>query len=278
MHFPTLGGFGNDFRYNNYLNAGQSAGEGWGWAWQILPFIEQQNTSNLRPTLLALVRFEEIEIPGYTCPSRGTRSWALQSSPGDLTICGDYAAVSFGSGWGAVPTGFNSTRDVDPSNPSIFTGAIGLGVQSADDRGRAPHSKVPKVTFGAISDGSSNTMLFGEKSAFAQIYSGVARSGISNIGDEQGMFGQPKKATNMVRWMGVSPLADNEITNRRQQSLDQSQWFDQNERDFGSPHPGTFGASLADGSMHSVSMDVDQVTYWSLGIRNDGFVLDHDSL
>src|SRR5579883_3042421 len=131
-------------------------GEGPSWAWLVLPYLEQQNLYRLSGTGLpfnkAVGALGKAAVPIYFCPSRRDASQGVQGlaftqrngclqfqgSPGAL---GDYAA-SVGS------TGTDSPLTI-PNGPTILpNGAFQFpaGNRLAD-----------------ITDGTSNTILLGEK-------------------------------------------------------------------------------------------------------------------
>ena len=47
---------------------------------------------------------------------------------------------------------------------------------------------------------------------------------------------------------------------------------------FGSAHPTTWQASLCDGSVHTISYDIDLELHYCLGVRNDGQLVDKSKL
>jgi len=147
-----------------------------------------------------------------------------------------------------------------------------------------PESIFPKCGFSQITDGSSNTMMFAEKSAFAEHYNPVIPDdlGLSQTGYAGGQFSSgvdsngkhvwpfiPDNAavlpsTFPSRWRGRArfgfPVAGRHL-----------------ERYFGSPHPGTVNMVLGDGSTHAASMDTEHDVIHQLSYIADGTVLDHPS-
>jgi len=275
MHFPTMGSTHNQARFNNYDNARFPA-ETWSWTYQILPFMEQNNLHDLRETLRLDMRYEAPVEP-YSCPSRGVRTWVLDTS--DIVFCADYASAAHPSFFGPKPAIFNvegtyfwERNEIDHTTTDRYLGPIIPGTVHVTGR---QHRKAANIGFGAVSDGSSNTMLFGEKSAFAQRYSGTVDSNNFHIiGDEFGMFGKNKDQNSSRRIK--PPIADNALHDNQRQSIIDGDWFSQTlEHSFGSAHPGTFGTVLVDGSSHAFSLDIDNTTWWAVGMRADGTVVDH---
>lgn len=295
MRFPHQGAQHNHSRFN----AGNRTWpvEPWPFTYQILPEIEQGNLQQIRSRLsnydfLRLpgyvdtatgVEVGDYSIPALSCPSRGPRQWLLTS--GDFVVCGDYAAMSWPSGWlPNIPAVFDEedtywTKNFDQTRSDQLKGIIGLGTFFKSGSGTSQHVKAPSIGFGQITDGASNTLLFAEKSAWAQNYSGTLNSNnFHNIGDEFGVFGT-NKGKNTMRWLDASPVADNDLNTQKRAQIAAGSWWSQTfEVTFGSAHPGTCSAVFGDGSTHSLSMDVDTQSYWALGMRADGQTLDLNSL
>lgn len=283
MHFPTLGNPGGDAIWANVANFNRFPAEHWPWTYQVLPFIEQNNAFSERQQIGPNLRFAEYSIPIFTCPSRGQRTWFMPS--GDMVISADYAGFAFPSPFGPKPAPFNvqgqfwntQSNTADLEDHSRWKGIITPGIVQ-DSSGAK--SKAPSIGFGQVSDGSSNTVLFGERSAWVDWYSGTARSNQSNKGEEFGMFGQ-WGVGNPSRMTRHKPISDTELYGWRQRRANgdsSADWIDCLETDFGSAHPGTYTTVFADGSTHSIALDVDQTSYWGVNMRADGRPIDQDSL
>lgn len=278
MAFPTSGASEPNWANHPSCSIGVSALEpsaGWraeatGWLGQILPQIEQENLLGTRlPQGWNELHLEsgiipaETHIPAATCPSRGPTTF---EDEGVLLALTDYAG-SYGH------------------HPSVFNGIEGHSgaIQPAGDFasiGGPTGTRFPKVTFGRISDGSSNTVLLAEKSADSRNYNP------SHNGRDRQLFrgvtwGQfaPGVLTNS-RIIGLF-TADNSPVHasgllqglpRPTEAMPMAgvpYWED----GFGSAHPGTVTSVFCDGSTHSLNFTTALIVIQNLGVINDGNVV-----
>jgi len=298
--FPTAGSLHNSARGNR---VNQYDFESWNWTFQILPYLEQQNLVTLRssnPTagteqgVRSNYILQENEDPNtgvsnYICPSRGERLYTNTARLEEY-VAGDYAAVRFvfsnnsGNPQNNPPAGHTATvlNGTDPSNSrAAWRGAIVPGAFGADlTIGRTGPNMDPddvtkfSIGFDAISDGSSNTVLYAEKAIWAQHYTATFTMN-NEIAGEQ--FGKLSLFSGVnLRNFIQNPLADNNATNFRRTRADNGRIIV--EGLFGSAHPGTYNAVFCDGSTHALPLEISRESRWSVALRADGNVVNLQEL
>jgi len=203
--------------------------QAWNWAYQILPYIEQGNVYNI-PNSAGLTdgddKVKQSVIKTYFCPTR--RKPVVRPLP-DGALC-DYV------GNGGANSGATNGAIV-PRSSSGFT-----------------------IDITNIKDGTSNTMLIGEKHLRANAYSGGAGN------DNQGYWrGLDSDAVGLaltptgVFWV---PMQD-----------DNTDRYTGNGSTFGSAPPTGFQCVRCDGSVTTVKYTVDPVTVlMPFCQRDDGLV------
>jgi prepilin-type N-terminal cleavage/methylation domain-containing protein len=232
--FPSGGAFSSYPNVNAsgipYLGAAQTGS----WLFQILPFLEQSAVYNSNDPVV----FRGTPIKTFFCPSRR----GPQINDGSI----------------ATPTGYgagNALCDYIASNadgPNLLDSRLDLGT------GVVRRIDAGTVTLVNITDGTTNTILIGEK-----------RLGLKNLGhgsynDDQGYA---------IGWdddtVGRTDLAP------RPDGLSDLQIGDSSV--FGSSHLGGFQAALADGSVRGIHYAINPAVFQYLGNVNDGQVIDPDS-
>lgn len=294
MKFPTSGTNSSNHWWTNPVKFGASrltgdttaesplwSSEAAGWLFQILPFIEQQNLENLRlPQGLNEVNVDagvmpvEQHIPAAICPSRGPQTFTHGLR---IFAMSDYAGVG---GHPRAPL----SKPVTLSGPDWFNSLdwhSGLIRPAGGTQGNRTLWKFPRLGYGQISDGSSNTILLMEKSAWARNYSPVVDG--FPAWQYRGVIGgqfAPGFGTN-TRHIGFLVADNSDMVVRpwggNPVPRPSTRGWPVDEGSFGSAHPGTVSAVFADGSTHAVSMDINHQTIDDLGIYNDGRVVDHSS-
>jgi type II secretory pathway pseudopilin PulG len=141
------------------INGGIAMGreQAWGWAYQILPYMELQNLwedpndTNIKATV----------VPGYFCPTRGRTNKVFDVNAGGTV--GLRAQIDYMANHGGYtnPPTSNPDRMQTGSN---FNGIVGRSQQTL--------ALFPKVDTGSILDGTSNTILVGERSIFINWWNG----------------------------------------------------------------------------------------------------------
>jgi prepilin-type N-terminal cleavage/methylation domain-containing protein/prepilin-type processing-associated H-X9-DG protein len=234
------------------------------WGFQVLPFVEQQAAQgqtggHIRNTALKI----------FVCPSRRStlRFTAAGSSLGGAPL--DYAAPYFGP--------VTRDRNVARNTPGTFFGIIVPSEPNVPGRGLPD---VP-VRFNDVTDGTSNTILLGEKWLRPDQYttgawnddhnlvSSVDQDGL-RIGDQV-----PIHDTNTNGGVFVSAGANNPCCDW---------WRDPDTRlpsprlgsRFGSAHLTGMNILMADGSVRHLQYTVSQAVFFNLCHKSDGNVIPGD--
>lgn len=233
-----------------------------GWGFQLLPYMEQQQIyrggGEPTPYRRSSVAFSTI-VPTYFCPSR-RRPKALPIRHDWLT----WQYVDQSSGGPRQNTrgqrgSFQKFRGNGqrPFAPTDYAAANLWGNRGITIRIRRDGTG-ETVNFAAIVDGSSNTLLYGEKRlnvARINRYQGDDNEGYASGWDHDVM-------RYAVRWR--PPLPD---------------WLRGNgQQRFGSSHPGSFNAVLGDGSVRGISYNVDRELWHRVGLKADGLTVDTTAL
>jgi prepilin-type N-terminal cleavage/methylation domain-containing protein len=202
------------------------------WAVFILPYIEQDNLFKLfdlnvdykvqNPAAVSE------GVPVYFCPSRRDvatepRLSTGESQPGAL---GDYGACTGTTGLDI----YNSSLSPDPPNGAFHTGLRGKGVRLAE-----------------ITDGTSNTLLIGEKQV-------------------------PTGKTGMQQWDCSMYDGDAILCSTRGAGINYpiARSLQDTRVIFGGPHLSVCMFVFADGAVHRLSHDTDPVTLEYLSAIGDG--------
>jgi prepilin-type N-terminal cleavage/methylation domain-containing protein len=206
-----------------------------GWAFQILPFIEETATYRYYdPSDPAAPRKKMIPI--YNCPARRLPT----TNPANNQFLGDYCAVTPGDGpnswdqfwygqiW-SVPTNAHYNGII------VRTGTAG-GYRTAVQ----------------VRDGLSNTMMLAEKRVDPRYYGGGQWYDDCGWGDGWD--------PDQVRYAALQPGEDipGQVSGY----------------EVGSAHPTYFNAAFGDGSVRSISYRIDLATFNWLAHINDGQILD----
>jgi prepilin-type N-terminal cleavage/methylation domain-containing protein len=196
-----------------------------GWGFQILPYIEGDNAYG--GATIAECQITAISTPNklFFCPSRRppmtspvVATW--YSPPGSYAhaLC-DYAA-SNGDNNGVVAYGYDG------------------------------------LEIGAITDGTSNTLLIGDKS-LDLLHLGQLQSD-DNEGYTAGWD------WDVIRWASIQPRPDTHDGGNGAGA-------------FGSSHVGSFNAVFADGAVHRINYNINLTVFDHLGNRADGVAVDGGS-
>lgn len=270
--FPSAGYHWNVGRVVRNGVPVQAPEQNWGWAYQILPYMEQDQTWRLPPG--QEVAISNTPIPGYYCPSRrrpsvgpprglgATVSWMdvatgqTGSSSGTWTPAKcDYCFAGVGGTFGppGAPAYSQPPYGSWEATTMIIRAGWGFNVSSPDA------SRVKRFVSldGGVPDGTSNTLLIGEKVMRISLYNS------NSCADDQGYI---NGWDNDVGPCWAHPGAGRQP--RQDDRIVDPCWGA-----FGSPHPGSFNAVMADRTVRRIRYAVNLHTLSSLCTRDDGGVL-----
>jgi len=278
-YFPTAGI--GDFSAPSYptpvfvgakLTTGANPVAGWqqqgGWAYQLLPYMGEdltwvggglQTTTAGTTTASAAVTAQTAQmvaslqapIKSYFCPSRRV--------PTTNTVTPAFPNYTFATG----TTLTVSMIDYAGCNGGVGPNNTGNGPNTGVIRTQATASTTGGVTTYTLSrntvrttdikDGPSYTLLIGEKAANPRFFP------IANEDDGGYALGYNGVNLNSIRYAysTLLPLRDGEVVGPTGGA-------------FGSAHPGTWNALMADGSVQQLSYAISPTVYSYLGNINDG--------
>ena len=301
MRFPTNGGMGNAGDGSGaMMDNGRDAGVTGTWVYQLLPNLEQP-AAHAQLAQLGYFNIDTMagidtplmgyNFPTLTCPSRGERSFNVMGGGNPITVFAiDYASVTaptantlmLANGAPTNRTFVNTMVSLAnlPQNDEsgttqemnqFWTGVItkGYNIDSGGSTGGAAVvRRYPRVNYGGIIDGSSNTLLFAEKAAPSNLPS-TGRT----IGEVLGALSHGE----FVSFRAIGrPVADNDRTTHFGTTAPSGGGTpDPMAQDsLGSAHAGSVNAVLADGSTHSLNIEASFESLWDLADRKDGNVVD----
>ncbi len=268
-----------------------------GWAYQVLPYIEQGNlyqigqksgVSNWDPAIRKSV--SEVPIKMYNCPSRSNRVSA-PAPWGSIYAMNDYAGVMVE--WGNGTDSWRTTQPADPNTAQAFGGIITKGGQVRTNPSSAT-TKFGTVAPVTVSDGLSNRIMIMEKAVWNSAYQ-PAGPGVGGNPSWNWDWWELPGWTHDADWPNMR-LAGNWIpllpdnADRRNTSV--AWMFDSslgrpNDFGFGSAHAGVVNALFGDGSVRPINMNVNSCgnSSWSdsscvlyhLGGRANGWVVNSGS-
>jgi prepilin-type processing-associated H-X9-DG protein len=295
--FPT-GGTEYSPRIEDYVTNGQPNGaakQGLGWAYQILPYLEEGAIRSLT----TYTQLQKVNIPMYACPSRRSATVVFSINNGNgLTSIIDYAAAqpctiqchSGTPGCGPVEVKYTPSQSFTaasystnltsfwggrfqqkkpgPAANSIYDGVI---VRTPwDHTAKATVTGWSPIGMGKITDGTSKTLLIGEKYLRQDLYPG----GISYSDDQGWCEGWD---LDVMRSTCFPPMADGDPLGYSFQPLNTASDYFGAVNDvvnFGSAHTGGFNCVFVDGSVHTLNYDIDVTVFNALGTRAGGEAVD----
>jgi prepilin-type N-terminal cleavage/methylation domain-containing protein len=242
----------------NQLRGNVELGQQAGYAFQILPYMELTTVWNPPPHPTTPLTGTEIDqkwrtmrnsfIPSYICPTRRSGSATAAFDVGGVrTYQVDYGSNSFTNwGWESQQSG------VTPWNKGI--------------------------PLGAITDGTANTMMVGEKRIAAKRY--VQALGDQDWGVTDGWDPDvvrialaPNTDANRMNFNQIQndswvPVPDNvNYGTDGRSGWNSGDWGDWR---FGGPHPEKILMCYGDASVHPVPFNIDPVVWLRMGHRSDG--------
>ncbi len=271
--------------------------QGLGWAYQILPFIEEGAAHQLTTTQ----GLGEVVVPIYVCPSRRQASSTYSTAFGLTIATLDYA--------GAVPctytnylrtvrhdprTGvpfteasftplarsfFGGGTNGDPGINRLYDGVItrsswlwqNTDTTTGKQVGRFLTNVPGLVKVAHILDGTSKTLMIAEKYVRNDNYQGGASYNSDDRGWTDGWD------ADLMRSSCFSPISDSDpigwapaVSEYFSDGIEGGFPFGGhwNVLHFGSAHTSGINTVFADGSVHAISYDIDVVVFNSLGSRN----------
>lgn len=264
-YFPS-GGWG--WTWTGDPDRGYGRNQPAGWSYTVLPYIEQQSVFDLGadgdPKAISTTQKngayqrDQIGIPAFVCPSRRAnrvyprpkKQVYVNGLAVDKAAVIDYAVNAGDTGelWHGGPANIDQ----------VINGSFNFSATDANTGVSYARSQIQR---GHIKDGLSNTYLAGEKYLRPENYS----NGVDPA-DDMGMY--EGCAFDTYRW----------CTRDVAHQLRQDRIGVNYTGNFGSPHSGGCIFVFCDGSVKTVSYNIDQETHARLAHRKDGLVVDSSKL
>ncbi len=253
-------------------------GSGWAWGSMILPQLEQQPLYNAINFNLS-VAYPQNDTASLTplavflCPSDpGPSTIPVYADPPDP----------------AQPGTYNDSHIVDTLSRGDYVGMYGLGeicsqsnaLDAPNNSGLGPLGQHAGIFYrnsptriAAVTDGTSNTSMVGERSHNLSYVTWVARSiggwlGVTPPSDGGGDKFNPSPEECWTQIMGPCGLEDGLRTINNPEAHVEDYW---------SMHPGGINMLFGDGSVHFLKSSINPIPWRAMATRNYGEVISSDS-
>jgi prepilin-type N-terminal cleavage/methylation domain-containing protein/prepilin-type processing-associated H-X9-DG protein len=282
--------------------------QGLGWGYQILPYLEEgaihglttqiqlqaqaislyvcpsrrtvseasASAANLGGQQVFLIDYAAAQPCTVQCPqgSPGCPDPAPRYNPLDavpITLAG------YDKNWPAIWGGKNMNNQ-QQGNYQVYDGVIvrspWLRVDAlstpGNPGGRFLTGLAQPIKISRITDGTSHTILLGEKYVRSDMYAGGGYS------DDHGWI--EGWDPDDIRCTCFQPYQDSDGYQFQSQGTADIFGHDRDIPYFGSAHPGGFNAVFADGAVHTLNYDIDPVAFNALATRAGGEVIDTSAL
>jgi prepilin-type N-terminal cleavage/methylation domain-containing protein len=263
------------------------------WLYQLLAYMEEKRLYEIGrnpPTpaasnnsVLGNKDFGEMQVSTFQCPTRGHRTNTIVSGTGvKVYYPNDYAGVMLDYQLGDWGQSGEYAGGGDQFTSIGADGAVPKRIyQGVIVKGGHNSTTWPVCKARNVSDGLSRTILAAELSEFAPFYQwqGLSTDNIYWSVDTPGGWAEGA-FWNTLRVIHVSrpPYADGDTTPASRQAYGSNTLnrASGTELGFGGPHGGTFMSVFADGSVHPLSINIDnsaQGVLYRLGNRQDGLTV-----
>jgi prepilin-type N-terminal cleavage/methylation domain-containing protein len=297
-YYPSAGTNVGDFVTDPLIGA-KAGFERFGWGYQILPYIEENNlyqtSRGFQPyaPIPALGNQALVEIPVavFNCPSRGQRI-AADPTTGTRYALSDYAGVMFNYLLDQWQNSFNY-------NTATGKNLKNYGWRSIISKGGhfdgTNYTRWRSIRAKDVTDGTSHTIAVMEKAVWIERYNppddssanwndipcwahNAHQTTMRSIAGDGGLAfgsttdnGSPVSAGTAGRGVGPSPVPDTA------NSVDGQSRASSPDQGFGSPHTDIMFAVFGDGSVRGINESVDSAmggVLFRLGCRDDGLTFD----
>jgi len=232
------------------------------WAMHLLPFIEQGAALNLSN----MDQVRAVRLNTMLCPARPIRV-TVNPGSGTEVVMGDYAALV--NGW---DVGWSSTTNQRCVILRAVTGNVNVNIETA-----VGVKKTPTINLASISDGTSQTVLFGEKKV------PIGLSGEFDNPSWNNTYSTTPVALSGYAWWDIpgwssgwewvsmrstefAPLPD--TGTGYPASWGAGPWI----QIFGGRHSGGINVVMCDGSVQYMAYGMSTAIWRALAIRDDGIV------
>ena len=256
-HYPSAG-WGTGWAPDP--NRGHGAGQPGSWFYSILPYMEQEGLYSMgtgadAPTLKSINKTRCMTpIATMFCPSRRSpTAYPILNSAWYYQTPRNSDQITMGARNDYAINGGQEQTAWDPG--PIHAEEIKYGTYKLPEASECTGiaNRGSEFSIDDITDGTSNTAMIGEKYLCPDQYSNG-----ESIGDNQNAY--VGDGYDLVRWGQFTPFQD-------------TPGFGADDGAFGSPHPGAFNLGFCDGSVRSISYEVDMTVYPYLFNRNDGIAI-----
>ena len=266
-HYPT-GGWG--WHWCGDPDRGFDREQPGGWTFNILPFIEQAEIHRMGAGQDPVAKLipggvrNQTPIVTYNCPSRRPaiafpnphmNDWLIYGSERTPTQARSDYAVNLTS---TDPEDSQYKADVLAPSSLAAGDANYAWADTSDHTGISFLRSMVKIR--DVSDGTSNTYMVGEKYINPDNY----MTG-EDLGDNQSMYFGHNADNARCTTYDDNPLLS--LVPVQDKPGFEAKWR------FGSPHPGGCNFVFCDGSIRTISYDIDPLTHSNLGNRRDGAVV-----